>query len=338
MYVRIRQDTEYYKCDDGTGPITRVLCPEFKKKFPGGEDEDGERWTAYPMPRAHFYNPKGGDNLLEIPRPWWEYYWDINSPEGARAGSRVGGGYIQFNANQGKGWNPNDKIPRDTAVLPKVDGITMGSWLWTESQTYQNVHRVLERKNGSTRVEAFLASDMPPDPAIINPRTARHKFVLGTGIDKNGKSVLMNGTITYWPLLVKSQGGRPPAAWIPDEALEFDVELIMPGTYGTLTNQGMINAFFGAAQKEAEDGWDWIVQAGLTILVDDRQAVYEGPTIGEMSLSYNQKVLLRDEIILLGQYEPSIAVPGAVDVQPAINEIDSAIANLNAAKGLLEDI
>jgi N-acetyl-anhydromuramyl-L-alanine amidase AmpD len=55
-------------------------------------------------------------------------------------------------------------------------------------------------------------------------------------------------------------------------------ELIVPRAVPP-TNQDVINAFYRAARSLGEDGWGLLNRAGLTMLVRDRVASYQGPPI-----------------------------------------------------------
>ncbi|MDH5607404.1 MAG: GH25 family lysozyme, partial [Anaerolineae bacterium] len=53
--------------------------------------------------------------------------------------------------------------------------------------------------------------------------------------------------------------------------------------YPGMHNQDMINVFYQAANILGLQGWNLIAKAGLTNLVDDREAVYTGPKIEKMT-------------------------------------------------------
>ena len=50
-----------------------------------------------------------------------------------------------------------------------------------------------------------------------------------------------------------------------------------------LTNQAVINAVYEAADARGQDGWDWLLKAGLTYLAGDRNAPYSGPDVEDIA-------------------------------------------------------
>lgn len=65
------------------------------------------------------------------------------------------------------------------------------------------------------------------------------------------------------------------------------------GTYYGMSNQQVINAFYQAAEVLKVDGWALIDKAGMTWLVEERQAVYEGALIekNERLMRYEQQLI-----------------------------------------------
>ncbi len=57
---------------------------------------------------------------------------------------------------------------------------------------------------------------------------------------------------------------------------------LTPADTAGLTNQDVINAVYFAATQLKQSGWEWLTRAGLTDLVNARQAAYSGP--GALSL------------------------------------------------------
>ncbi len=78
----------------------------------------------------------------------------------------------------------------------------------------------------------------------------------------------------------------------------------------TKTNQEIINAFYVMGADFDMDGWDLIKQAKLTFVVDNRYALYEGPTIEAMTgLDQKQKDLLYIALDLVNPNQFVVEMP-----------------------------
>ena len=65
--------------------------------------------------------------------------------------------------------------------------------------------------------------------------------------------------------------------------------------YTGLTNQGMINAFYQAAKKLETAGWTLLQKAGLTDIVNQRDALYTGQKVDQMqNLTSDEKLALAE--------------------------------------------
>jgi hypothetical protein len=84
------------------------------------------------------------------------------------------------------------------------------------------------------------------------------------------------------------------------------------------SNQDVINAFYSVARAMGEDGWTLLRRAGLTWLVRDRSAPYEGPPIEKLpGLSQQEKEAI---LAALGPLGPPPAAGPDIDwVGPTIN-------------------
>jgi len=204
-------DAGRFKCKDGTVvSVSRHQCPEWAQRFPGGEG-----WSAYPHTWEHTYEAVSGGNGITLTPAYWQWMWNplINRYEAIYALSEVGGGYINLAANLDKGWSSKYHVPKDSAIMPKVEGITSA----------YNIHKIMLdasgnpiRKNGSTRIEALRLKDGPPDPNLVNPQTTPWLFVQFRSIDRDGNIGYAPKGIKgcYFPILVKEQ------AWVKDEYIE----------------------------------------------------------------------------------------------------------------------
>ncbi len=83
---------------------------------------------------------------------------------------------------------------------------------------------------------------------------------------------------------------QPPVPPPPVEAPPVEAPL-------SLTNQQLINAVYRAAGQLAMPGWHLLQKAGLSGLVADREAIYEGPSLTELSgLNDRERQALAAEI------------------------------------------
>ncbi len=93
-----------------------------------------------------------------------------------------------------------------------------------------------------------------------------------------------------------------PVDSVPTEDDEAPTETCP--TYPGLVNQDLINLFYKAAALLGENGWQWIINAGLKYIGDSRAArflEYDGPDLTELAgLSADQKSVLQHE---LSQYK-----------------------------------
>jgi hypothetical protein len=102
----------------------------------------------------------------------------------------------------------------------------------------------------------------------------------------------------------------------PEPAPEPDGTPPYPG----LTNQDIINAFYGAGKLIEENGWILITQANLTHLAQDRTAEYTGPAVPQLAgLDADLREKLLAEVNhLLGMVSVETPYPGLVN-QDIIN-------------------
>jgi N-acetyl-anhydromuramyl-L-alanine amidase AmpD len=86
----------------------------------------------------------------------------------------------------------------------------------------------------------------------------------------------------------------------------------------TMTNQDVINGFYRAAKSLGEDGWGLLSRAGLTALVRDRSAAYQGPPIELLpGLTPQEKATI---LAALGPLPPPPSAEPEVEwVGPTIN-------------------
>ena len=101
--------------------------------------------------------------------------------------------------------------------------------------------------------------------------------------------------------------------------------------YPGLTNQMMINAFYDAASTLGLPGWSLITIAGLTDLVDQRQAIYRGPPIMDLEgIDESQKQAVARALGLDAPEDDDFAItyPGMVN-QDVINVFYRAATQLN---------
>ena len=104
---------------------------------------------------------------------------------------------------------------------------------------------------------------------VVRIPTARDQLVaLGLSEEDVGRSLA---------LLAQAHG--PVEQLVPGEyAIDLPVEA-PPEQY---TNQQVITAIYRAAEAVGEDGWALLSRAGLTHLIEDRPAAYEGLPIAEL--------------------------------------------------------
>lgn len=108
------------------------------------------------------------------------------------------------------------------------------------------------------------------------------------------------------------------------------VELLVPGEYAIdlpievpeerYTNQQVITAIYRAAEALGEDGWALLSRAGLTHLIQDRQAEYDGHPIAELAgLTPEEKARIQTALTGEPIEEPPVAAPVIVWKGPTAN-------------------
>ncbi len=204
-YVKVLPDPHWWhECKDQTRPLvekSRFDDPCWRDDFPGD--------FPYPAPTKHFNRPKSGDNARKINPDWLAYVKAINHEAAFNALMVVDAVWINRASNQE--YSTGYQIPYPPPNDPKVEGIT----------SIENYHKVVERRNGSTRIEAFNYANTPPDPERFNPHTHPWLFSHLTSIDAEGNiGRAPQGYNAYIPILAVD--GQ---AWLDDEKLEHGVEL-----------------------------------------------------------------------------------------------------------------
>jgi len=231
--AQVRHDREWW-VNSATGELVknwRGEDPEFSKNFSGD--------YAYPAPVPHLTSPQGVKNSLQITQPWWDYTRKINELMGTKAGwdaaRRNNAGWINWASN--KSWDQGEILPENPSPLPTVEGIT---------SIVKNYVNVLGTKSIAARIETFIVTVAPPDPAKVNPRTHPWLFCHFTSIDKNGNvGWAPDGREFWFPLLAKGE------AYIPLAKLKLDVELPMQNPLYTALNPQhafVIDAYEGNGQ------------------------------------------------------------------------------------------
>lgn len=194
--VRVLSDPHwwYIHKKDATGkwvstgrlvPVSRFDDPKWRKSFTGD--------FAYPGVRALLSRPSGGGGSLRIPQRWWDMVREMNTPEIWEKLRVMDYGWLNSAGNPR--YETGEQAPDNPDPLPRPEAIT----------SLLNVHRVIDRRNGATRIDAYKFSD--PVPAMLD----EYKICDFTSIDQYGNVVKMGAK---FPLLVAEE------AWIPDEALE----------------------------------------------------------------------------------------------------------------------
>lgn len=197
--VRVLPDPFWwYICRDesmGLVSISRNHDPCFSAKFPGGKKDDGTRWSEYPAVIPLDHRPEGGDGSVRIRQGMWNRVREMNSPELWEKLRTMDYGWLNSSRQKGL-YKTGETIPENPDPLPRPEAIT----------TVGNIHRVVERKNNATRIEAYLFSETPPDAFD------KRKLCYMTSINEDGEVQQMGAK---FPLQVAEQ------AWLPDEALEL---------------------------------------------------------------------------------------------------------------------
>ncbi len=200
-YVRIRHDRDY-RINSATGQLVINWRFEDLSIWPGLDPS-----MRYPAPCSLSSTPSPGAGASKrIPQRWWVKVKEINTSvawngdDSNKGMRRNDGGWINRAAN-GE-WSANQIIPEDADPLPRPESIT----------SIGNIHEIIERKNGATRIKAYRYSD--PVPSTLNPRM----LCYFSSIDDKG---IVKDMGWIFPLLVDNE------AWIPDKRLEFGV---MPPT------------------------------------------------------------------------------------------------------------
>ena len=202
--VITRHYREWY-IDPDTGELIENSPFETEERKRAGYNSK----SPYPGPVPLLSKPAGGGNSKRIPERWWNVTRSMNPPLIWRNPAiRADGTLVPSMCKLNYGWangKPNAKdYPGQTQVLlddpPYV-------WPYVEAITsIYNIHRVIERRNGATRVAAYRFSDPVPD--VIDP------YMVCTF-----RSIALDGTIadmgSKFLLLVIDE------AWIPDEQLEL---------------------------------------------------------------------------------------------------------------------
>lgn len=113
----------------------------------------------------------------------------------------------------------------------------------------------------------------------------------------------------------------------PEEPEEPEQPSAQP--YAGLTNQQMIIAFYRMAEEFETDGWTLIELAGMSSLVEDRNAVYGGPPVEEIGgLSTAQRLVLLEEMLALWGQTQELTYSGLSN-QAVVNLFYQAAAGFN---------
>ena len=204
-WVRVRHERDFWVCDNGKRVVSRKQCPEF--------DDSGYTGSyAYPAGFKLFTSPKSGYRYLPYTPSWFLFLKDprINAPWVAAKAIILNQGLFNTKPNRGRGFLDAQPIPDPPwAEPPRAECLT---------STYA-IHKGLERKNGSTRIETFKLSDPAPDPLIYNHTTTPWLFYPFMAIDDLGNLSYNWGNENHVPCI--SIDG---SAWITDEKLEFLAE------------------------------------------------------------------------------------------------------------------
>lgn len=194
--VTVRHDREYWTdCETGK------LVINWRFEDPCREHFGGDH--AYPDPTPLFIRPSGGENSRRIPKRWWDKVKSMNSSAIWKNMRRNDGGWL--NAAGNPEWRAGSIIPDPPDPYPRPESIT----------SYGNISRVLDRRNGATRVDAYRFSDPVPD--VLDP----YKICNLYAIQPDGTMYDMGWT---FPLLVAEE------AWIPDYKLRKYEKPIMTVT------------------------------------------------------------------------------------------------------------
>ena len=244
--VITRHYREWY-IDPDTGELIKHSPFETRERKEAGYDSE----EPYPGPFPLFAKPSGGGNSKRITEDYWKLTRGMNPPliwrnPALRADGTLEPSLCKLNycwAN----WRPNkDDYPGQEQVLlddpPYV-------WPFVEAITsLYNVHRVVDRRNGSTRIAAYRFGDPAPD-------------VVDEYMTCTLRSIALDGTVADMgskiPLIVIDE------AWIPDEQLEFyDVQLPKEPNVTTLDFID-VSHHNGAPYKNNSLDWQAIRDAGI---------------------------------------------------------------------------
>lgn len=192
--VEVLEDNKYW-IDTTTGKIVLKWRFEDETVWPHVNLDE-----TYPGPTKFKGTP-----TKRIGLSMWNATRAMNSIDGWAALRRNNGGWINWASN--KNWDQGEVLPENPDPLPRTEPIT----------SIGNRHRVLDRRNGLTRVAAYRYTDLAP--VKFDPLMVCHF----TSINKNGDiGNAPDGVLSYFPLLVEEE------AWIPDERLKLYVEEPMP--------------------------------------------------------------------------------------------------------------
>lgn len=197
-YVKIRHDRDY-RINTVTGQLVNNWRFEDPNVWPNLDPS-----MRYPAPCSLSSTPTPGAGASKrLTQPWWDKIKEINTSaawygDGNNKGMRRNnGGWLNTGANTE--WPDGEIIPEDANPLPRSEAIS----------SIGNIHEIVERRNGSTRVKAYRYSDPVPDE--LNPQM----LCYFTSIASDG---VVKDMGWVFPLLVDNE------AWIPDERLEFGVQ------------------------------------------------------------------------------------------------------------------
>ena len=173
---------------------------------------------AYPMGWKLLRQPKSGYSYLFYTPGWWDFLISpyINAPnvvlstggDGKPTGIIVlNKGLFNTKPNVGRGFMDGQPIPDPPWEFPpKAECLT----------STLAIHKVLERKNGSTKIETFKLSDPAPDPLVYNYITTPWLFYRFMAVNPDDTLSYNWGNENNIPCI--SVDGY---AWIEDEKLEF---------------------------------------------------------------------------------------------------------------------
>ncbi len=142
---------------------------------------------------------------------------------------------------------------------------------------------------------------------VVRIPTARDQLVaLGLSEEDVGRSLA---------LLAQAHG---PVEQLPPG--EYAIDLPVESPPEQYTNQQVITAIYRAAEAMGEDGWALLSRAGLTHLIGDRQAAYEGLPMAELpGLTPEERAWVHAALAGEPFEEPELVAPSIVWKGPTVN-------------------